>query len=121
MPLTLARAGETVTMKMAKEQERQPQEKSGRKEKKSRTAGVSLAPEDQELFEKLRNLRTEIAREEQVPPYIVFSDKTLVSMCMVKPGNRTEMLSVSGVGAYKYDKYGERFLARVREVVNCRG
>jgi ATP-dependent DNA helicase RecQ len=114
-------AGETVTMKMAKEQERQTQEKSGRKEKKSRTAGVSLAPEDQELFEKLRNLRTEIAREEQVPPYIVFSDKTLVSMCMVKPGNRTEMLSVSGVGAYKYDKYGERFLARVREVVNCRG
>ena len=56
-----------------------------------------------------------------MPPYIVFSDKTLVSMCMVKPGNRTEMLSVSGVGAYKYDKYGERFLARVREVVNCRG
>ncbi len=105
---------EQVSMKMAKEQERQPQEKSGKKESRSRTAGVSLTEADQALFEKLRGLRTEIAREEQVPPYIVFSDKTLVSMCMVKPVTKAEMLSVSGVGAFKYDKYGERFMAFVQ-------
>ena len=57
----------------------------------------------------------EIARMEKVPPYIIFSDKTLTHMCMVKPGTKEEMLSVSGVGEYKYEKYGERFLACVRE------
>jgi len=114
---------EQVSMKMAKEQERQPQEKSGKKESRSRTAGVSLTEADQALFEKLRGLRTEIAREEQVPPYIVFSDKTLVSMCMVKPVTKAEMLSVSGVGEFKYTKYGERFLGCVREHVGtgCQG
>ena len=59
----------------------------------------------------------EIAREEKVPPYIVFSDKTLTHMCIVKPRTRAEMLSVSGVGEFKYEKYGERFLACVREAL----
>ena len=45
-----------------------------------------------------------------MPPYIVFSDKTLVHMCSVKPANREEMLQVSGVGEMKYQKYGEAFL-----------
>ena len=62
------------------------------------------------MFEKLRALRLEIAREEKVPPYLVFSDKTLVHMCMVKPHAKEEMLAVSGVGEYKFEKYGERFL-----------
>jgi len=63
-----------------------------------------------QLFEKLRELRMQIARTEKVPPYIVFTDKTLVDMCLKKPKDRKEMLSVSGVGAAKYEKYGERFL-----------
>ena len=62
------------------------------------------------MFEKLRSLRTEIAREEKVPPYVVFSDKSLVHMCVLKPKTREEMLTVSGVGEFKYEKYGERFL-----------
>ena len=45
-----------------------------------------------------------------MPPYIVFSDKTLVDMCLKKPASREEMLEVSGVGKFKYEKYGERFL-----------
>ena len=44
-----------------------------------------------------------------------FSDKTLAHMCIIKPVNKEEMLSVSGVGEFKYEKYGERFLAAVRE------
>lgn len=101
--------GEEIVMRMAKEQERAVREKE-KKKKKSTFSGVELTEQEQQLFEKLRALRTEIAREEQVPPYIVFSDKTLISMCKVKPQNKEKMLSVSGVGEYKYEKYGERFL-----------
>ena len=57
----------------------------------------------------------EIARKEKVPPYIVFSDKTLVHMCMIKPQNKEEMLSVSGVGEHKYAKYGQQFLETVNQ------
>jgi ATP-dependent DNA helicase RecQ len=54
-----------------------------------------------------------IAREEGLPPYIVFSDKTLIDMCVKTPSDRKEMLNVSGVGAAKYEKYGERFIEAV--------
>ena len=57
-----------------------------------------------------RQLRAEIARKEGVPPYIVFSDKSLVHMCVIRPVNKNEMLSVGGVGEFKFEKYGEQFL-----------
>lgn len=101
-----------ITMKMAKEQEK----KSAEKKKTKKKAAPGLRAEDEGLFEKLRALRLEIAREEKVPPYLVFSDKTLVHMCAVKPENKNAMLEVSGVGAFKYEKYGERFLKAVQEV-----
>lgn len=113
--------GETVVMKMAKEQERETREKGGKKARKSRPSGLSLQEADEALFEKLRTLRMEIAKEEQVPPYIVFSDKTLVSMCIVKPATRSDMLTVSGVGEFKVEKYGERFLAVLNGEPESRG
>lgn len=61
------------------------------------------------LFEKLRLLRMEIAKEENVPPYIVFSDKTLSDMCRKLPFTPEEMLAVTGVGQNKKEKYGQRF------------
>ena len=61
-----------------------------------------------ELFEQLRQLRTKIAGEEGLPPYIIFSDKTLVDMCIKVPVSKEEMLRVSGVGENK--QYGERFM-----------
>ena len=64
-----------------------------------------------ELFETLRILRYEIAKEEAMPPYIIFSDKTLVDMCVKTPTTRTDMMQVSGVGENKYERYGERFLS----------
>ena len=51
-----------------------------------------------------------IAKEEKVPPYIVFSDKTLLHMAVIKPKTKEEMLSVSGVGEFKVEKYGHSFL-----------
>lgn len=106
--------GEPVVMKMAKEQDHPAKGKSEKKPKKGKAPGMELSEADEALFDKLRTLRSEIAREEKVPPYIVFSDKTLVHMCVVKPGTKTEMLTVSGVGEFKFDKYGERFLTCVK-------
>ena len=109
---------EQVIMKMAKEQEhpaKAKSEKKGRKKLASVPGGTEFTGEEEKLFECLRTLRFEIAKEEKVPPYIVFSDKTLAHMCMIKPETRAEMLQVSGVGEFKYEKYGERFLACVRE------
>lgn len=114
----LIEADQPLVMKMAKEQERAP--KADRKERK-RKGSVSLDDRDESLFEKLRTLRMEIAREEKVPPYIVFSDKTLTHMCVVKPKNKQEMLTVSGVGEFKYEKYGERFLKYVTDYEKERG
>lgn len=70
------------------------------------------------LFEKLRQLRLVIAKEEAMPPYIIFSDKTLIDMCAKVPRDRQEMLTVSGVAETKFKKYGERFLAAVTEYVS---
>ncbi len=68
-----------------------------------------------ELFEQLRELRTIIAKEENVPSYIVFADKTLRDMCVKAPLTKEEMLKVAGVGENKYAHYGERFLDAIRE------
>lgn len=105
-------SGETqVIMKMAKEEEHPAKVKTGKKGRKGQTAsGREFTQAEEILFEKLRALRLEIARQEKVPPYLVFSDKTLTHMCILKPTTRAEMLNVSGVGEYKYEKYGERFL-----------
>lgn len=65
------------------------------------------------LFEALRQLRLQIAKEESVPPYIVFADKTLIDMCEKLPQNEEEMLDVSGVGQNKLKKYGQRFLQEI--------
>lgn len=77
---------------------------------KRKAGAAALSGEDQALFERLRVLRMEIAKEEKIPPYIVFSDKTLISMCQLRPKNQEELLEVSGVGVVKAEKYGERFL-----------
>lgn len=88
-------------------------ERTGGRKRKARSTD-SLTAAGFALFERLRRLRYEIAGEEGLPPYIIFSDKTLVDMCAKAPGNRQEMLAVSGVGANKYLKYGQRFLDEVR-------
>lgn len=106
-----------IIMKLAKESSRETKEvKSKSKKSKAGILGKEQFTKNEEsLFEKLRVLRTEIAREEKVPPYIVFSDKTLTHMCIVKPKSKQEMLKVSGVGEFKFEKYGERFLSCIEK------
>ena len=88
-----------------------------RKEKpKSNKKGIdSLTSKGFKLFDKLKELRLEIARAEKIPPYIVFNDKTLIDMCAKMPITKSDMLNVSGVGENKYGKYGERFIAVIKE------
>ncbi|MCI8930369.1 MAG: DNA helicase RecQ [Lachnospiraceae bacterium] len=110
---------EQISMKMAKEQEH-PAKVKREKRRKGVLSGLGdmeFTEAEEKLFERLRALRTEIAREEKVPPYIVFSDKTLIHMCLLKPKTKAGMLAVSGVGEFKYEKYGERFLSCVTEKV----
>lgn len=102
-----------LTMKMPKEQELRKKEKRSRLSKAS--AG-ELGEQDETLFQRLRALRLEIAREEKIPPYMVFSDKTLIHMCILKPGNEEEMLNVTGVGRHKFEKYGKRFIDAVQKM-----
>ncbi len=101
-----------IMMKLAKEADRPAKESQSRSKKNK--AGIlgnqQFTDKEESLFESLRALRIEIAREEKVPPYIVFSDKTLAHMCVVKPKTKGEMLKVSGVGEFKFEKYGQRFL-----------
>ncbi|MBO1307724.1 DNA helicase RecQ [Enterococcus sp. 669A] len=66
---------------------------------------------DDELFEELRSLRTQLAQEQNLPPYIIFSDKTLQEFAEKQPQTTLEMLQIKGVGQNKLDKYGEAFLA----------
>ena len=87
------------------------------KAKKKSKGTESLTSAGYRLFDKLRALRLEIARKENMPPYIVFNDKTLIDMAVRVPSSRQEMLAVSGVGEHKYMKYGERFLAEIEAFV----
>ena len=85
------------------------------KPKKNIKGMDSLTSSGFKLFDKLKELRLEIAREEKMPPYIVFNDKTLIDMCAKTPTTKSDMLNVSGVGENKYGKYGERFIAVIKE------
>ena len=70
---------------------------------------------DRVLFEALRSLRRSIADERGVPPYLIFSDASLRDMARLKPRTRETLLEVKGVGAWKCETFGERFLTLIRQ------
>ena len=105
---------ESLIMKLPKEETEKTSDAKVKKERRKKGAvAAELSEQDAELFESLRELRREIASEEKIPPYMVFADKTLAGMCVMRPENLDEMLDVSGVGEHKLEKYGERFLERI--------
>nr|WP_114087537.1 DNA helicase RecQ [Thalassospira profundimaris] len=65
---------------------------------------------DREMWEALRRLRRELAQEQNVPPYVIFNDRTLSEMVKFKPRSLNEMAAINGVGAKKLDQYGLAFL-----------
>jgi len=83
------------------------------KRKKSTASIQALPPQDQSLFEALRALRTKLAKEQNVPPYVIFPDKTLTEMAIVKPVTEGQMLDISGVGETKLSRYGKVFMNEI--------
>lgn len=69
---------------------------------------------EDELFVELRDLRNKLAKEKNIPAYIVFNDKTLQDMCSIRPRNNSEFLMVHGVGQNKLENYGELFLQVIK-------
>ena len=96
---------------------RVPAEKGARRSKVARgSAGAPAVVEaDKDLFQALRQKRMEIARAQNVPPYVIFHDKTLIELAAARPTSRREMASVPGVGEAKLDRYGPAFLAVIAE------
>jgi len=122
------RGGDTVQMKLSqgtpKREERGEfdgsEGRGGREERRERRERRERAVRQQEggpfdklLFETLRELRAQIAKEQKVPAYIVFSDATLNDMCAKVPSTEDEFLDVAGVGAVKLERYGGQFLEAI--------
>jgi ATP-dependent DNA helicase RecQ len=112
-------AGEE-TLQLRKDPMRAPG--AGRK-RAGKAARVALAdaqddPDVTARFERLRELRLQLSREANVPPYVVFHDKTLVAMAALRPQNESELMEISGVGQSKLEKWGAAFLEALREEVD---
>lgn len=85
------------------------------KQARARANAQAIGDADQPLFEALRAERARLARAQGVPAYVVFHDTTLRDMALARPRNRDALATVAGVGAAKLDRYGEAFLAVIRE------
>lgn len=107
-PLTkpIVKREQTLTLTLP-----EPKEPRKKREKKSSFGGFA----DEPLFQKLREVRKALADAQEVPPYVIFNDTTLLDMSKMKPKTGDEMLQISGVGQHKLGKYGEQFLAAIRE------
>ncbi len=89
-------------------------ERSAKKEKRTAPDAGLDSPEDQALFEDLREKRTELARAQEVPPYVIFHDATLKAMAAHRPTTLDAFERLSGVGAVKLERYGDAFLDVIR-------
>src|SRR5262245_29792161 len=88
-----------------------PERKSARREtEQALPAAQALAAADRALFEKLRAKRLELAKAQNVPPYVIFHDKTLAEMAMRRPRSVTEFATIPGAGQVKLARYGDAFL-----------
>jgi ATP-dependent DNA helicase RecQ len=70
------------------------------------------------VFDRLRELRNTIAKENSLPPYVIFSDKTLKELSSSKPTTKEQMLLVHGIGEVKFQRYGEMFLEELQSITN---
>ena len=73
---------------------------------------------DRALFAKLKYLRKTIAEQDDVPPFVVFSDATLADMADKFPESQFEFLDIHGVGQTKLERYGERFITTISKHIN---
>ena len=88
----------------------EPRIRTSAKKAKTKAKATGDFEYDQVLFEELRELRKEIATEQGVPPFVVFSDASLAEMAAALPKDDESMLAITGVGQHKLERYGARFL-----------
>ena len=92
---------------------------TSKKPEKTKVSSVfDTAEEDIELFENLRELRRGLAKDEQVPAYIIMSDKVLHLIAASKPTTLDSFGNISGIGEYKQEKYGKKFIECIKEYLN---
>ncbi|NNE98706.1 MAG: DNA helicase RecQ [Pyrinomonadaceae bacterium] len=90
-------------------------------EKSSSLVSDVSHPYVEALLDDLKSLRTEFAREEGVPPYVVFSDATLVELATYLPHDRNGLLKISGIGDVKMERYGADFIRVIRDYCELNG
>jgi ATP-dependent DNA helicase RecQ len=107
---------------VASEVEDSPRQRRDKKPPRTRSRAletaddVALGPAEELALAALKTVRTRIAREEQVPAYIVFSDRTLAELAVRRPRSLSALQDVRGVGPMKLERYGARFLAAIAEL-----
>lgn len=88
-----------------------PDKQAERKKASTRSAPIELSDAaDQELLKALKACRTNLARTQNVPAYVIFPDRTLIEMAQHRPGTLSDMMQINGVGAKKLERYGGEFL-----------
>jgi ATP-dependent DNA helicase RecQ len=103
-----------VVLKQAEEVQPDSPAKKPSAERAASVVAPRTSPADPQLFERLRQLRTELAEEEGVAAFVIFHDKTLKAIAGHKPVTPAALLEISGIGALKAERYGRRVL----QVVN---
>jgi ATP-dependent DNA helicase RecQ len=93
-----------------------PRVKEKPRRKQRLGAASELSEADFQLFDKLRELRKQLADDRGVPPYVIFGDATLVEMSQRRPANENELLDISGVGQVKLERHGDAFLQAIAGV-----
>ncbi len=108
----LLRGEESIELR--KDNTQLSKKQNARKSSKSKVK-ANVPEHGEPLWQALRALRKKLADAHGIPPFTVFHDSTLIDMITTKPGNREQLLAISGVGVSKLDKYGDQFLAVLSE------
>jgi ATP-dependent DNA helicase RecQ len=86
----------------------------GKKKVTRKQLVVKQIVQDDQLFNRLREIRSDLADEKNLPPYVIFSDKTLQEMVDRQPKSSLEFLQIKGVGQNKLDQYGDIFMSAIK-------
>lgn len=96
------------SLQLRKQQTKAASAKTGKKQ-------TAVRPQDEALWEALRQMRSDIAKENGVPPYVIFHDETLRDMCLTRPDSLAAMARISGIGEQKLNHYGHVFLEEIQQ------
>ncbi|MBL8713120.1 MAG: DNA helicase RecQ [Alphaproteobacteria bacterium] len=103
---------EKTPVKLRKQESRKEARKALMKKEAEDFYGQEM---NQPLFDALREARMELAKQQNVPPYVIFHDKTLREMAVFKPASRSALMEISGMGERKMERYGQIFLDVIRK------